>query len=560
MLALLTQSSLYSALLIFPLTLLLRYGPESRLGKPYAVSKWHKSLLPMLQFAVYIFLFAATSTLVTGNLNWIRETWWATLTVPDLTPNVGLWWYFFTEMFDHFRDFFLMTFTAFTTISTIPLTLKFQHDPLYASYLVIGTISIFKSYPTMADSGLFLTLISIFPEVWPCQGTGNSNFFYAATLVFGVANGAAFLDSVYAGLAVPTTFAGPEQYKSHTQCVSEAQKYEKGLYKGKTKNGQANNNGGGGEKSGRNWNGNNKSEATGSNGEPLRKDVKMASNEADKITSTPSGSAQHPTLISQPVETEAGPSVQAGVTEASPSATPTAGKKKKPKKKRDPPPPGETRAERKKRKKAERGARRQEKLRLKAQMRQQRSEAAQAKRRQAEREGGTNVSTRSKAQEGKASEPLMELADPAAATTNGVLTLDGQVALPQAQAVEGASKSTQPKKSDGAPMEGVASATDKDKSEKKKKKKQKDEVVAGNDAMEIDSAPAPVLAATDDNKPEKKSKKRKREAEDEGGREMVEDGETQESSRLSFKERARAEKKARKAAKAAKKAALASES
>lgn len=34
------------------------------------------------------------------------------LTVPDLTPNVGLWWYFFTEMFDHFRNFFLMVFTV----------------------------------------------------------------------------------------------------------------------------------------------------------------------------------------------------------------------------------------------------------------------------------------------------------------------------------------------------------------------------------------------------------------------------------------------------------------
>lgn len=32
------------------------------------------------------------------------------LTVPDLTPNVGMWWYFFTEMFDHFRAFFLGVF------------------------------------------------------------------------------------------------------------------------------------------------------------------------------------------------------------------------------------------------------------------------------------------------------------------------------------------------------------------------------------------------------------------------------------------------------------------
>jgi len=34
------------------------------------------------------------------------------LTLPDLTPNCGFWWYFFTEMFDHFRPFFLMVFTV----------------------------------------------------------------------------------------------------------------------------------------------------------------------------------------------------------------------------------------------------------------------------------------------------------------------------------------------------------------------------------------------------------------------------------------------------------------
>src|SRR6266576_2037565 len=33
-------------------------------------------------------------------------------TLPDLTPNPGLWWYFFTEMFDHFRPFFLMVFSV----------------------------------------------------------------------------------------------------------------------------------------------------------------------------------------------------------------------------------------------------------------------------------------------------------------------------------------------------------------------------------------------------------------------------------------------------------------
>ncbi|KAH9942371.1 uncharacterized protein BXZ73DRAFT_453, partial [Epithele typhae] len=29
-----------------------------------------------------------------------------------------------------------------------------------------------------------------------------------------------------------TTFAGPAQFKVHTACISEAEKYQKGLYKG----------------------------------------------------------------------------------------------------------------------------------------------------------------------------------------------------------------------------------------------------------------------------------------------------------------------------------------
>ena len=45
------------------------------------------------------------------------------LTLPDLTPNPGLWWYFFTEMFDHFRAFFLMVFSVCSESSVTPVPL-----------------------------------------------------------------------------------------------------------------------------------------------------------------------------------------------------------------------------------------------------------------------------------------------------------------------------------------------------------------------------------------------------------------------------------------------------
>lgn len=104
----------------------------------------------------------------------------------------------------------------------------------------------FKPYPTLADSGVFLSSLALFPEVYPRAsalppsstmidlshtdlryplliallhlhaalllplfhslwltiGTGNANFLYAATLLFGLANGMAILDVIWAGLRV----------------------------------------------------------------------------------------------------------------------------------------------------------------------------------------------------------------------------------------------------------------------------------------------------------------------------------------------------------------------
>ena len=48
------------------------------------------------------------------------------LTIPDLTPNIGLFWYFFTEMFEHFREFFLWTFQINAFIYIIPLSITLK--------------------------------------------------------------------------------------------------------------------------------------------------------------------------------------------------------------------------------------------------------------------------------------------------------------------------------------------------------------------------------------------------------------------------------------------------
>lgn len=45
-------------------------------------------------------------------------------------------------------------------------------------------------------------LMPLFHHLWLTQGTGNANFFYASTLVFACANGAALIDTIWAGLRI----------------------------------------------------------------------------------------------------------------------------------------------------------------------------------------------------------------------------------------------------------------------------------------------------------------------------------------------------------------------
>ncbi|XP_041420919.1 phosphatidylinositol glycan anchor biosynthesis class U protein-like isoform X1 [Xenopus laevis] len=46
------------------------------------------------------------------------------LSVPDLTPNIGLFWYFFAEIFEHFSLFFVCIFQINVFFYTLPLTIN----------------------------------------------------------------------------------------------------------------------------------------------------------------------------------------------------------------------------------------------------------------------------------------------------------------------------------------------------------------------------------------------------------------------------------------------------
>ena len=62
----------------------------------------------------------------------------------DLSPNMGLWWYFFAEIFDHFRAFFLFVFHIQPLLLLVPLTLRLQHKPLVLTMITCLLITLFK--------------------------------------------------------------------------------------------------------------------------------------------------------------------------------------------------------------------------------------------------------------------------------------------------------------------------------------------------------------------------------------------------------------------------------
>nr|POE77692.1 gpi transamidase component gab1 [Quercus suber] len=152
------------------------------------------------------------------------------LELPDLTPNTGLWWYFFIEMFDAFRSFFLGVFWLHMLSYSVPFSLRFHKQPLAAVVLMMGINAIFEPYANIGDVGAWLSSLCLlghvfeltsthrytfpalaallygallgpaFHHLWVYAGSGNANFFYAITLVWNLALVILLTDTVYAVL------------------------------------------------------------------------------------------------------------------------------------------------------------------------------------------------------------------------------------------------------------------------------------------------------------------------------------------------------------------------
>ncbi|KAF9374413.1 hypothetical protein BGX21_004142 [Mortierella sp. AD011] len=145
--------------------------------------------------------------------------------VSDLTPNLGLFWYFYIEMFDQFRPFFLVVFQMHVFIFAVPISFKLRKYPLFVSFLMCAIMGTFKGYPSVGDASLYLGLLPLSSEIfkylrytflivnlflyssllapifwhlWVYVGSGNANFFYAIGLVYGIGEIILMIDTTYA--------------------------------------------------------------------------------------------------------------------------------------------------------------------------------------------------------------------------------------------------------------------------------------------------------------------------------------------------------------------------
>ncbi|CCF56333.1 hypothetical protein KAFR_0B00330 [Kazachstania africana CBS 2517] len=216
MLSLASYLSLYPTLLIIPI---LTFFKASK-------NKVKFVLITLINLQVLMII---SFKLNGNNWNFINGTYTINLNFEKNYPNLGLWWYFFIEMFMEFVPFYKSVFNLFLASFIVPITLRFtstsfDHFKTYAFILCLGWMNLTKPYPVMGDTGFWITCVlyflplsnygnyfiisilllihsiilsPIFYYLWIELGSGNSNFFYAISLVYNLALGSIITDLVW---------------------------------------------------------------------------------------------------------------------------------------------------------------------------------------------------------------------------------------------------------------------------------------------------------------------------------------------------------------------------
>ncbi|EXC34110.1 Phosphatidylinositol glycan anchor biosynthesis class U protein [Morus notabilis] len=175
-----------------------------------------KFLMWSVVWSIYVLVLCGLCVRHYGGLHeMFKRTYGFILTVPDLSPNIGVLWYFFAEVFEFFRNFFLIVFHMNILFMVLPLAIRLNHRPCFLAFVYIAISSMLKSYPSVGDAALYLGLLGLFVNelagkfidmqfsfflfcvyvgvsllspvmhnLWIWRGTGNANFYFATAMAY----------------------------------------------------------------------------------------------------------------------------------------------------------------------------------------------------------------------------------------------------------------------------------------------------------------------------------------------------------------------------------------
>ena len=187
-------------------------------GKTTRIACSQELLPSLLTFAIVLVSTFAASTgfllaisrLLLPSWQFLESVYMTPLTMPDLTPNSGLWWYFFIEMFDAFREFFLGVFWLHMLSYSIPFCIRFRKQPLAAVVLMLGINAVFQPYANVGDVGTWLSSLCLLGHVFECK--------YTALRYQSLANG---LSSMFhPSVHIPCSGSSPVRVTSWTSIPS----------------------------------------------------------------------------------------------------------------------------------------------------------------------------------------------------------------------------------------------------------------------------------------------------------------------------------------------------
>lgn len=208
--------SVYPVFLLVGITLVLEDASLSK--QPHKLS-WMRSIpfnfgkfsLLLVITAMWVAFLMFISHSMIGDWSFVQQTYVWVAKYSDLTPNIGIFWYFFIEVFDRFIPYFLCILHIHPLIYIAPIFLRLHNRPQAYYVTLVGIFMLFQAYPTFGDFGFFITLIFMFPKtimtmtsryvfalgmlvatcmlpvmwfLWLFPASGNANFFYNQTLVY----------------------------------------------------------------------------------------------------------------------------------------------------------------------------------------------------------------------------------------------------------------------------------------------------------------------------------------------------------------------------------------